>query len=218
MRFELSTANSSEFAGRTLVIHVGTASDPTSDDKRDDSTEAISIQPLGLVSRPVSPSKGAAGEVLEAAGCLLGREGGRTFAMPTTDPRTLTRIPTGEEGSTTVYAPAASSIVHLSADGSINVIAFISETETLALSLDVPNRQAMERHPSGAMYTLDDSGHNWFAANGPTMQLNNDGLTINGNVRVAGTMGFGALPVLPVLQGPSGIAGVPTPYIMVSLA
>lgn len=219
MIFELATALLSEFKDKALLIAV----DLLGSDERQSGAGLPSVQPLGLLARPLDPTdKGA-------AGVLFSWDGHEGFALPTTDPRALPLMPPVDKGGTVLHGTGAKvAFVYLRPDGGLMILCASSvEGQNHAISVDPGTDSIQIRHAKGMGLTMTGGGKNSIVISNKAadsyIEVNDAGITLNGNVTMNGgaAMGPGSLPValstevtalaayVAGLKAPPGTAGGP---------
>lgn len=164
-----------------------------------------SVQPLGLVARPRDPTLGPDGQPVTGAGLLIATDGasGEGFCIPTTDPRALERVPQVAKGGTCLYASGPkTSFHHLDGDnGSQQIIVLYGDNQDKSLSITLSVDKAGKEnirigHGMGHAVLLNHQGkvilHN--AAGNAYVEVGPDGIVINGNLKVNGSITGGNTP------------------------
>lgn len=152
-----------------------------------------SVQPLGLIARPRDPDTDpTTGQPSKGAGVLFFRQGEEGFAIPTTDPRILDKIPEQKKGGTCLYA-APGSIINIDGEhGSLSILVpYANATKTMSINVSV-NEAGEEniqiRHGDGHGIQIDGAGNVNMCnrANDASITINDDGIVLNGNVTLNG--------------------------------
>lgn len=156
------------------------------------------VQPLGIRAVPVDPDVDSSGNQGEGAGLLVCWDGSDGFCMPTSDPRALERIPQGQKGSVCVYSSGPKPSYYLiEGDGSHQALAqYPDGSKAHAL--------VMEVHQAGQenVGVMHGDGHGMKLLPGRKLvihnatgdayiELNDDGITLNGNVKLNGGIVLG---------------------------
>lgn len=157
------------------------------------------IQPLGLYARPRDPEDG------KGAGCLHAFQGNAGFAMPTTDPDTIGRVPQGSKGSTTLYASGkdVTSYVHLDGESGYQQLLVKYGEKSLSITLDTSqggSESIQIRHGEGHGVVLTaDKKILLTSANGKRyIELSDSGTVIQGPLKVIGAITGGDAAGVPV--------------------
>lgn len=171
-----------------------------------------SVQPLGIIARPRDPDTDpTTGQPSKGAGVLFFRQGEEGFAIPTTDPRILDKIPEQKKGGTCLHSSgSAVSIVNIDGDhGSISILVpYSNGTKTMSINVSV-NEAGQEniqiRHGDGHGLQIDAAGNVNMCnrANDASITINDGGIVLNGNVTLNGGAVLGT-PTggVPVALGP----------------
>jgi len=164
--------------------------------------------PFGFQARPLDPDKDASGE--PGAGCavLWWREGGQTHAMPLNDHRVRELLPKLRKGGSMMYSGSGSYAVFDGEDpakvarpGSFIVgIPYTSggkdRAHTLTLDKRTDGSESVSlRHGSGMGVQMVAGGKNSIvirnAAGDAYVEINDDGVIINGELKVNGAITSG---------------------------
>lgn len=108
MEWDYGLASFSEFVEGVLSVAVDLYGAGDADGTGASGRTLPSMQPLGLLARPMDPTVDpATARPTLGAGCLYGFIGDEGWSMPTTDPRLLADVPEIAKGSTLLYATKA---------------------------------------------------------------------------------------------------------------
>lgn len=183
----------------------------------------------GMYSRPHDPSLDAEGEPIPSSACgvLHAYYGSKLHVWPQTDPRMMAKLPRVTKGGSVMYGGklAQPSFVHIDGDtGSIDIYvpySYVNGVATKSMSATFDVRTAGAEtiaivHGSGMSLTMMAGGKNSAKlsnkAGDAYVELNDEGGVLNGNWKLTGGMVVGnPIGALPVIVGPSGIAGIPSP-------
>lgn len=149
-----------------------------------------SMQPLGLLARPLDPATDpATAAPVDGAGCLYGFIGDEGWSMPTTDPRLLSDVPEIEKGSTLLYGPKQ----FLYFNGETRDVTLFqrvgdSEAQALTMVATEGSESVQIRHKSGSNYAMLPDGSVLINAETASnfIQVTNDGVVISGLLKLAG--------------------------------
>jgi hypothetical protein len=203
-----SFAVSSEYVEKELLIA------PSLPGDGDESGQGYSsIQPLGLIARPRDPDQDDESGTGAGAGCLYLEDGGDTFVIPTTDPRALEKVPPLKPGGTALYSYPGGCLVFDGENGSLLVLVPNEDaSKNHAISIDSATGSISILHAEGmGLAILNDAKHSISINNkagDAGIVINDDGVTINGNL----TLNGGA-----VLGVPTGGVAVPLITELVTL-
>lgn len=192
-----------------------------------------SVQPLGILARPRDPTVGPDGQPVAGAGLLIATDGasGEGYAIPTTDGRAVAKIPQVAKGGTCLYASGPlSSFHHLDGDnGSQQIIVLYGEgggkSLSITLSCDKAGKENIRiGHGDGHAVLLNHQGkvilHN--AAGDAYVEVGPSGVTINGNLKVNGSIIGGnpvaAVPVALATETNALLAAINTALMSTGLA
>lgn len=164
------------------------------------------IQPLGLRSRPRDPDAGPDGKPTLGAGLLTALLGHLGFAMPTTDPRALTRIPPAKKGGTCLHSTGPV-VGFLNIDGETGtMMQYVpysldgdgNPQKSLVISIDTSTsgqENIQIRHGEGHGITIMKDAKNSIVINNKAgdacIIVDDDGITLNGNVKINGGVVLG---------------------------
>lgn len=148
-----------------------------------------SMQPLGLLARPLDPNVGPDANPTEGAGCLIGEIGGEGWSMPTTDPRLLADVPEITKGSTLLYATKA--FLYLNGETrDVTLFQRVGSAQGQSISMvATEGSEAIQvRHVSGSgIACLPDGSVLINAATASNfIEIRNDGVNISGLLKLAG--------------------------------
>lgn len=173
------------------------------------------VQPHGLLSRPMDPDVDADGNVTVGAGLLTAEHGHEGFAMPTTDPRILDKIPELPKGSTVLYASNGANVYLDAQTGDLTVLVPYAEGSTSkahSLTFDIANKSIQLRHGDGMGVAITAGGKNSVVVSNKAanayVEVNDDGIVLNGNVQQNGSAVVGNIPAAQgvLLGGPEWVA------------
>lgn len=175
-------------------------------------------QHVGFASRPAKPVKGKS-----AAECFAVRCSDRDAVLASRDVRGQSIYGKLGDGETCIYAGGpdgkATGRVLVKADGSVTVYTQTGNTSAgNSIAFQVSPTGVSAGTPWGAM-TFDSSGFQVATEGGAGIKIGNDGsvalmgtsIAINGS-----SVSLGANAVLPVLWGPTGVAGTASTTIKVA--
>lgn len=169
------------------------------------------VQPLGLLSRPNDPDVDDDGNVTVGAGLLTLEHGHEGFAIPTTDKRALAKIPELPKGSTVLYACNGAVIYMDGQTGDVtHLIPYVEDGTDKAHSLtfDIANKSVQLRHGDGMGLAITAGGKNSVVISNKAadayVEINDDGIVLNGNVQQNGSAVIGNIPAAQgvILGGP----------------
>ncbi len=180
----------------------------------------------GFYSRPRDPTVDKSGNVTPGGGCnmWLAVEGNTLHGVLGSDPRAIPKLPQLKKGGAVFYGDTGQGqIPYASYDGDSGSFtqyipyAFVNgaPTKAMAISLSVDNagqESISIIHGSGMAITMAAGGKNSVVfknkAGNSYIELNDDGITLNGNVTVTGFMVTGvAVPGAAALAKPVLQAG-----------
>lgn len=183
MVFDYALSVFSEFKDRALQIAVDLLGDAGEGSGRG----LQSLQPLGILARPNDPDVDSDGTPTKGAGVLYGWSGHEGFAIPTTDPRILSKIPELPKGSTVLYACNGSLIYMDGQTGDVTHLVPYKEGSTdkaHAFTFDIANKSVQLRHGDGMGIAITAGGKNSVVINNKAgdayVEVNDDGAVING--------------------------------------
>ncbi len=185
------------------------------------------MQPFGFGSRPLDPDLDSDGN--PAAGCavLYATEGDKLHAWLGPDPRLVKKQPQGTKGSAWVYCATGSLLMLDGEKGTVQIYAPYSngsKTATIAIDLTTEGAESVQLiHGDGMAITMTAGGKNSVIiknkAGDAYIEVNDDGIVLNGNVSIPGGAVVGnPVSALPVLVGASGPAGVASTIFKASVA
>lgn len=161
------------------------------------------IQPLGLISRPRDPEVDQNGQPKAACGLLVAEDGHEGFAIPTTDPSILEKIPELPKGSTCVYAGNGAFLFLNGETGTVQIIVPYVDSEGNAkshtLSFDVPGKSVQLRHGGGMAVAMTEGAKNSVVisskAGDKYVEINDDAIVLNApTITTNGSQVVGDIP------------------------
>jgi len=195
--WEYALCGASETTDNALKVHPlldgsdGTQGSPALD----------SMQPLGILARPFDPATDSNGVPNDGAGVLYAWHGGEGFAIPTTDPRILKKIPPLAKGGTALHSSNPSSVgfVLLKGEdgGLLILIPGKNANQSHAISIDPGGDSIQIRHAQGMGMAITGGAKNSTVINNKSgnayVEVNDDGVTVNGNLTLNGGLALGQL-------------------------
>lgn len=187
VQFQLSSCVSSEWADGALLV----ASDMLGEEPTGRGLD--SIQPLGIYARPADPDSDGKG-----AGGLQGFQGDDGFMLPTTDPRTIGRVPQGPPGSTVLYGSGkdVTSYHYIDGETGYHQILVKYGDKSLSITLDTSSEGSENiniRHGEGQGICMTADGK--LIMNSPNgqnyIELSDDGIVMQGAVKMIGGVALG---------------------------
>lgn len=177
------------------------------------------LLPYGLFARPPDPELDANHEPDPSRACeaLYCWEGNRLHVMPLGDPRTIAKIPKQSKGSAGLYCAAGSWEVLDGKTGSKFVyVPYGSPTKSMSIEVNV-DRAGSESisllHGDGMMISMTAGAKHSVVlknrAGDAYVEVNDDGITLNGNVMANGGMSTGN----PTGAVPVALAATLQPYL-----
>lgn len=149
------------------------------------------LQPLGLYARPDDPDA-VGGVATNGSGALFGFLGDDGFVMPTTDPRTIGKVPQVKKGGTVLYN-GRGCFLHMDGETGATMlyVPYANGTKAMVVSIDVsPGGQEniQIRHGDGHGVSLLGSGEVAInnRAGDAGIVIDDSGITLNGNVKLVG--------------------------------
>lgn len=167
-----------------------------------------SYHPCGLFGRPRDPAVDPNALVDVGATVLYAEEGNKAHAVHLNDPRAMAGLPEVKKGGVMMYAHRGDSKATFQLmDGDNGTwqlyVQHGSTASTIAVDVSTPGAESIQiLHGSGMGISLKAGGKNSVVihnkAGNAYVEVNDDGIVLNGNIRVNGAMvvGNGALPVL----------------------
>jgi hypothetical protein len=161
-----------------------------------------SVQPLGIIARPRDPDTDANGKPTIGAGLIVLREGGDVWCWPTTDPRAVEKVPPVKPGGFAAYSYPGGCF-NFDGDNGAFLLLVPSTHDTddgtdkkrMSLSFDVAGDSIQCTHGLGMSWAMTGGGKNSVAianAKGDAyLEVNDDGIVLNGNTTFNGGMAMG---------------------------
>lgn len=151
-----------------------------------------SVQPLGFAARPRDPDDNG------AAGALYFTEGGVSYVLPTHDPRGLAKTPPLKPGGSVQYSYPGGFLMFDGENGSLLALVPNEDaSKNHAISVDSAAGAISIIHAEGAaLNLLNDTKRtiSLTSANGQAgIFLDNDGIALNGNSKVVGSLVVGSV-------------------------
>lgn len=229
MLVEYSIATLSEYKDKALKIAARAFGDPDSPPATGRTGDPV--QPLGLIARPLDPDADSTGAATTGAGLLTYEAGHELFTAPTTDPRALAGIPPLDKGDTALYSSGKDKVAFIlmrGSDGGLLILTPSNEAnKSHAISIDPTGNSIQVRHKDGMGIAITGGGKNSTVINNKAgdayLEVNDDGVIVNGNTNLNGgvAMGPGSVAValstelaalkahIAGLQAPPGANGGP---------
>lgn len=153
------------------------------------------ISPLGLLSRPEDPLVGPDGVGSIGANCLFADDGGEGFALPTNEPRWISKIPELSKGATCLYS--AKSFLMLDAENdAVSLLQPCQDADNVLSMNGKPGEETIQTiHVSGAKQSfLPDGSIMLMSSSGSAfIHLVGDEVIISGNVKIVGGVVLGEI-------------------------
>jgi len=205
MMWQYAKAVFSEYADGVLRVAIERLGDLV-DAPSGDGLE--SVQPLGILSRPLDPTPDG------GAGCLAADDGGEGFAMPTTDPRLVAKVPEITKGATVIYSAgpfllldqenASTMIYQPVGDDAGQVFSMVGKPGECDIQI---------RHETGAGIAIQKDGKTVInnAVGDAYIEVGPDGIVQNGNVKINGGVVLGDIAgAMPLAKAAEIIAWAAT--------
>ncbi len=176
--------------------------------------------PLGLISRSRDPDVDGEGTPTLGAGVLRLTEGAADHCIALGDPRATPKLPRLEKGGVALYADTGAAVLPFlllsGVDGSAQLyVPYGSPATAATLAFDVSTAGAESIqivHGSGMRITMTAGGLNSIVitnrAGDAYVEVNDNGITLNGNLQATGALavGVGVPPPLAVARAPELVA------------
>ena len=170
------------------------------------------MHPFGFGSRPMDPDVDGDGAPTGGCAVLYAAEGDKLHAWLGPDPRFVKKQPQGKKGSSWMYSATGSLIMLDGEKGTFQVyIPYANGSKTATISYDLTTEGAESLqliHGDGMAITITAGGKNSTIiknkAGNAYVEVNDDGIVLNGNVKVNGGIVLGdPLSALPVALAPT---------------
>ena len=176
--------------------------------------------PLGLIARPRDPDVDGEGTPTLGATVLRLTEGAADHGIALGDPRATPKLPRLEKGGVALYADTGAAVLPFlllsGVDGSAQLyVPYGSPATAATLAFDVSTAGAESIqivHGSGMRITMTAGGLNSVVvtnrAGDAYVEVNDNGITLNGNLQATGALavGVGVPPPMPVARAAELVA------------
>lgn len=176
--------------------------------------------PLGLIARPRDPDVDGEGTPTMGATVLRLTEGAADHGIALGDPRATPKLPRLEKGGVALYADTGAAVLPFAllsgATGSFQLyVPYGSPATAATIAVDVSAEGAESIqivHGSGMRITMTAGGLNSIVvtnkAGDAYVEVNDNGITLNGNLQATGALavGVGTPPPLPVARAAEIVA------------
>lgn len=177
--------------------------------------------PLGLIARPRDPDVDGEGTPTIGATVLRLTEGAADHGIALGDPRATPKLPRLEKGGVCLYADTGAAALPFALlsglDGSFQLYvpygSAPATAATIAVDVSTTGAESIQIvHGSGMRITMTAGGLNSVvvtnAAGDAYVEVNDNGITLNGNLQATGALavGVGTPPPLPVARAAEIVA------------